>query len=230
MRVVVVRHHAIDDAGFIGDAFAARGAAMDVHLFPDDGPLPPLDGVDHIIVLGAKWSVYDEATIGAWIGDELAWLRRADQAGVPVLGICFGAQALSAALGGRVEPASRYEVGWTVIESLDPELIEAGPWLEFHGDQCLPPPDATLLARNDNGVQAFALRRNLAVQFHPEVNGAQVQRWLDDGGGPEAEKAGQDPDKLSAQTKLEEPAAAARADRLVGAALRIARSAGPTEV
>jgi GMP synthase-like glutamine amidotransferase len=226
MRVIVVRHHGIDDAGFIGDAFAARGGEIAMHLFPDDGPLPALDGVDHIIVLGAKWSVYDEATIGHWIGAELAWLRQADQGGVPVLGICFGAQALSAALGGRVTPSSRPEIGWTTIDSLDPQLVEPGPWLEFHSDQCLPPPDATLLARNDVGVQAFALRRNLAVQFHPEVDGPQLRRWLEDGGGAEAERAGVDPGKLVAQTIAEEPGSAERADRLVAAALRIAAHAG----
>jgi GMP synthase-like glutamine amidotransferase len=230
MRVIVVRHHEMDDAGFIGDAFAARDGEILVHLFPADGPLPALDGVDHVVLLGAKWSVYDQATIGDWIGDELAWLRRADQAGVPVLGICFGAQALSAALGGRVEAASRQEIGWTLVESLDPELIEAGPWMEFHGDQCLPPADARLLARNEVGVQAFSLRRNLAVQFHPEVNGAQLTRWLEDGGGAEAERAGLSPDKLIAETIAEEAGAAERADRLVAAAVRIAEAAGPARI
>jgi GMP synthase-like glutamine amidotransferase len=225
MRVLVVRHHDVDDAGFIGAAFAARGAELTVHLVPDDGPLPPLDGVDHVVVLGAKWSVYDVATIGDWIGPELSWLREADQAGVPVLGICFGAQALAAATGGRVEPAPRYEVGWTTVESLDPELVEAGPWLEFHGDQCLPPRRARLLARNEVGVQAFSVGRHLAVQFHPEVDGAQLARWLDGEGREAAQKAGQDPDHLQAQTVAEEPAAAARADRLVAAALRIAAAA-----
>ena len=48
MRVVVIRHHDVDSAGFIADAFEARGAALAVHLFPDDGPLPALDGVDHV--------------------------------------------------------------------------------------------------------------------------------------------------------------------------------------
>lgn len=226
MRVIVVHHHGIDDAGFIGRAFARRGGEIAMHLFPEDGPLPPLDGVDHVIVLGAKWSVYDEATIGDWIGDELAWLRNADQLGVPVLGICFGAQALSAALGGQVTPASRQEIGWTTVDSVDPRLIEPGPWMEFHSDQCLPPSDARVLARNDVGVQAFSLRRNLAVQFHPEVDGAQLQRWLEDGDGAEARRAGVDPDKLVAQTITEEPAAEERADRLVAAALRIAAHQG----
>ena len=96
-------------------------------------------------------SVYDDGPARAWIEEELAWLRRADEAGVPVLGICFGAQALCAALGGRVEPAARKEVGWTMIDSYDPALIPPGPWLEFHDDRCLPPPRAKILARNELG-------------------------------------------------------------------------------
>jgi GMP synthase-like glutamine amidotransferase len=224
MQVIVVRHHGIDDAGFIADAFAARGAALSVHQFPKDGPLPSLDGVEHVVVLGAAWSVYDEAKVGDWIGAELDWLSAADAARIPVLGICFGAQALSVALGGQVEAAPRREIGWFTVETLDPTLIEPGPWLEFHGDRCLPPPGARLLARTDVCVQAFSLGPHLAVQFHPEVDGDQLGRWLADGGGPEAEAAGQDPDQFVAQTRAEEPAAAQRADRLVAAALRLARA------
>ncbi len=225
MRVIVVRHHDIDDAGFIEDAFRARGAELRAHLFPADGPLPSLDGVDHVVVLGAVWSVYDDKAIGHWIEDELDWLRKADVAGVPVLGICFGAQALTAALGGQVEAAPRSEVGWTMVETLDPDVIEEGPWLEFHGDRCLPPPGARLLARTEVGVQAFSVGQHLAVQFHPEPDAAQVARWLADGGKAEAERAGQDADKLIARTAAEGPAAARRADRLVAAALRLAAGA-----
>ena len=224
MRVIVVRHHGIDDAGYIADAFAARGAELSVHLYPKGGPLPPLDGVDHVIILGAVWSVYEES-ISGWIGAELDWIRAADAAGIPVLGICFGAQSLTAALGGQVERAPRMEIGWTTVETLDPELIDEGPWLEFHGDLCLPPPGARILARNDVCVQAFSIGPHLAVQFHPEVDAAQVSRWLTEDGKAEAERAGQDPDKLMAETRAEEPYAAERADRLVAAALRVA-SAG----
>jgi GMP synthase-like glutamine amidotransferase len=223
MRVIVVRHHAVDDAGFIADAFRVRGAELAMHQFPKDGPLPSLAGVDHIVVLGAVWSVYEER-ISSWIGEELDWLRAADAALIPVLGICFGAQALTAALGGQVEAAPRSEVGWTTVEALDPALVEAGPWLEFHHDRCLPPPGARLLAQNEVCVQAFSIGPHLAVQFHPEVDGAQVSRWLADGGRAEAERAGQDPDKLIAQTEAEEEQAALRADRLVGAAVRLARA------
>jgi GMP synthase-like glutamine amidotransferase len=218
-RVVVIRHHDIDSAGFIADAFEARGASLAVHLFPGEARLPALDGVDHVVVLGAVNSVNDP---DPWIAEELAWLRAADAAGVPVLGICFGAQALAAALGGTVENAGRAEIGWVMVDTTDPELIPPGPWLEFHHDRCLPPAQATGLARNELGVQAYRLGRHLAVQFHPEVDGDQFRLWLDAGGRAEIEANGLDPDRMLAETIAEEPGAAARAGRLVDSALRLA--------
>ncbi len=226
MRVVVIRHHEEDSAGFISAAFERRGADLSSHLFPQQGPLPDLAGLAHVIVLGSTSSVYSGGPDRAWIDEDLAWLRRADAAGVPVLGICFGAQLLSAAFGGAVEQAG-WEIGWTMIDSADPGLIPPGPWLEFHHDRSLPPPQATVLARNDLGVQAFRVGRHLAVQFHPEVDGEQFGLWLDAGGRKEIDEAGHDPDRILAQTIAEEPGAKARADRLVATALRIAAETPP---
>jgi GMP synthase-like glutamine amidotransferase len=225
MRVVVIRHHEEDSAGFIGDAFEARGAEVSTHLFPREGPLPDPGGLTHIVVLGSTSSVYDAGEARAWIDGDLAWLRRADAAGVPVLGICFGAQLLATAFGGAVEPAGGEEIGWVTVDSADPGLIPPGPWMEYHHDRCLPPPEATVLAWNALGVQAFRLGRHLAVQFHPEVDGGQFKLWLEAGGRKEIEEAGLDPDRIQAQTIAEEPAAKARADRLVASALRIAAEA-----
>jgi len=173
--------------------------------------------VDHIVVLGAVSSVNDP---DPWIAAELSWLRAAEAAGVPVLGICFGAQALCAALGGRVEAMGRYEIGWVLVDPADPDVIPPGPWLEFHHDRCLPPPSATVLARNGAGVQAFRIGRHLAVQFHPEVDGPQLKRWLDAHTDQEEKSIGIDPDQFLADTIREEPAARARADRLVATAVR----------
>ena len=216
MRVVVIRHHDVDTAGFIAEAFEARGASLDVHLFPDDGPLPGSGGVDRIVVMGAVSSVNDP---DPWIAEEVVWLRAADAAGVPVLGICFGAQLLCAALGGRVEAMPGKEVGWFTVESADEDAVPAGPWLEFHEDRCLLPAGATVLARNDAAVQAFRIGRHLAVQFHPEVDGSLLKRWLDAHTDAETRQLGIDADQFLADTIREEPAARARADRLVAAAL-----------
>ena len=225
MRVVVIRHHEEDSAGFIGDAFKVPGADLSTHLFPREGPLPDLAGLAHIVMLGSTSSVYDDGEARAWIDEDLAWLRRADAAGVPILGICFGAQLLAEEFGGSVEPAGSEEIGWVTIDSVDPGLIPPGPWLEFHHDRCLPPPQARVLARNALGVQAFRLGRHLAVQFHPEVDGEQFRLWLDCGGRAQIEAAGYDPDQILAQTITEEPAARARADQLVATALRFAAGA-----
>src|SRR6266487_4087749 len=179
MRVVVIRHHDVDTAGFIADAFEARGAHLDVHLFPDDGPLPGFRGVDHIVVMGAVSSVNDP---DPWIAKE---------------------------------------IGWFTVDSADEDAVPAGPWLEFHNDRCLLPAQATVLARNEAAVQAFRIGRHFAVQFHPEVDGPQLKRWLDSMGTAEVESTGLDPDQFLADTIREEPAARARADRLVATALAI---------
>ncbi|MEP7026317.1 MAG: type 1 glutamine amidotransferase [Actinomycetota bacterium] len=222
MRVVIIRHHLEDSGGLVADAFQARGAQLSTHLIPGDDPPPALDRIDHIVMLGATCAVYDASV--PWIGGELDWLRAAGAAGVPVLGICFGAQELAVVSGGQVAQSPRAEVGWITVDSLDPGLIPGGPWLEFHNDRCTLPASATLLARTELAVQAFSVGRNLAVQFHPEVAGAQLELWLNAGGRQEALKAGVDPDRLLAQTFAQEPAARRRADQLVETALSLANA------
>jgi hypothetical protein len=60
------------------------------------------------------------------------------------------------------------------------------------------------------------------VQFHPEVDGAQLSLWLEAGGRTEALKEGHDPDALLAETFAQEAASRERADTLVAAAVLIA--------
>ena len=142
---------------------------------------------------------------------------------MPVLGICFGAQALAAALGGGVEAAARKEVGWTVIDYVDPGLIPPGPgWSSTAtGASCRRRPGCWPAMTWGRRRSAWA--PHLAVQFHPEVDGAQLKLWLDAGGREEAIRAGHDPDKLLAETIAQEPASRDRADRLVTTAIRIAQ-------
>jgi GMP synthase-like glutamine amidotransferase len=135
-------------------------------------PLPGPEAVSGAVVLGATPAVFDPAV--AWVAGELDWLRRADAAALPVLGICFGAQALTAALGGQVRAAARPEIGWIDIGTAP---FAPGPWLAWHRDITEPPPGARRLAANDVCVQAFELGPHLAVQFHPEVTAEIVEAW-----------------------------------------------------
>jgi GMP synthase-like glutamine amidotransferase len=107
----------------------------------------------------------------------IEWVRAADVADVPVLGICFGAQALAAALGGSVRKLEKPEVGWVTVTSNDAERVPGGPWLAWHEDGFTLPPLAYELAANAFGSQAFCHRHHLGVQFHPEVTAAIVAGW-----------------------------------------------------
>ncbi|MFB4313811.1 type 1 glutamine amidotransferase [Actinomadura sp. 21ATH] len=187
MRALVIEHDPMCPAGTVGDRLVQRGFELvPLTVVPAerrDRPgvertFPGTAGWDLIAALGAPWSVDDEAAIGPWIGAELAFLRAAHEAGTPVLGICFGGQALATALGGGVERAPRVEIGWTGFETAEPELVAPGPWFEFHTDRWSPPPGAVEIARNDVGPQAFRIGRSLAVQFHPEVTLPVMEAWL----------------------------------------------------
>lgn len=115
----------------------------------------------------------------AWVEAEVAFLRAAVASGVPVLGLCFGGQALAAAAGGSVAPADPPEVGWIEIETSDPDRIPAGPWLHFHYDQLELPEGAKELARSPAGTAAFELGPHLGLQFHPETTPEIADDWAD---------------------------------------------------
>src|SRR5436190_639047 len=99
-------------------------------------------------------------------------------AGVPVLGICYGMQLMTDALGGEVAPAPHREYGHAVIR-IEPEapiLASVGPELRVwasHGDFVKRAPSGfTVTATSVNApVAAMAdeARRFYALLFHPEV-------------------------------------------------------------
>jgi GMP synthase-like glutamine amidotransferase len=214
-RALFLRHHTEDDPGLVGAALERRGFVVEVTLVDDDASRVELDDVEVLGILGSKWSVYDHDRVGAWLDVELDAIREADRRDIAVLGICFGAQALCVAMGGRVVPAPTMELGWIELEGAPLAGLPEGPWFQFHTDQCLPPDEASVLARNDVCVQAFRLGRHLGVQFHPELDAGQLSRWFAAGAGEVAASAGSAPAELLARTAALEGSAADRVDRLV---------------
>jgi len=219
MRALHLHHDANSLPGLIGEVLADRDVEAVSHQVceipgsPIGSPeFPDPQEFDLIVVYGSRWSVYDD-DVAHWVVPELELLRRADGAGVPVLGLCFGGQMLSAAHGGLVAAADRPEIGWHRVQSHVPD-IEPGPWLQWHFDIFTVPEGAEELAVSPSGPQAFRLRRNLGLQFHPEADRAVIEAWFaDDIDQIQAFEI--DPDELLVQADRERPAARARAERLV---------------
>jgi len=171
----VIQHDDDGPPALLDEWARRRGVQMTVFHMRRSPKLPDPAAFEFAIVLGSVAHVGDRAE--AWVADEIAWLRSADDQSLPVLGICFGAQVLAAALGGAVRAAPRPEIGWISVSSDAPDLIGPGPWYSWHSDVIELPPAASELARNEFCPQAYAIGPHLAVQFHPEVTAALAGAW-----------------------------------------------------
>ena len=232
MRVLFMQHDAFSPPTLVSERFADHGFEVVEELIVGaeqyDTPgevsyqFPDPTAFDVIVPMGSPWGAWDDAAIGEWLLPELEWLKQADAVGVPVLGICFGGQLLARAHGGSVGRAPDCEIGWTSLWSDDESLIPPGPWFSFHYDRWELPPGAHEIARTSRASQAFTLRKNLALQFHPELTADMLAGWCGSpGGGRELIiKDGQDPEVLLAFTRAEEAKSRSRAHALVDSFLR----------
>ena len=195
MRALVIEHDPDVPAGLVEEWLSERGAELEVWRIATDDREPDPGAYDLVVTLGSETAAYDDTV--PWVGREQRALRDALAADVPVLGICFGSQSLARALGGRAMRAERSEIGWIEIDSHEPSLVPAGPWLQWHHDTFTAPAGATVLAHSPAGPQAYTIGRSMGVQFHPEVTPEIVDRWVAGGRG-ELEREGVDPDRLAA--------------------------------
>lgn len=217
MRVVVLANRADPEPGHVGDALLARGARLQPAWRESPEPLPAVTDVDLVLSLGSAWSVYWDH-VGPWVDRESAFLRAAVDAGVPVLGLCYGAQVLAHALGGTVEPGPRPEMGWFPVESDRPDALPPGPYAQWHVDRFVPPPGAVELARSPVGPQAYAVGSALGLQFHPEATPQMLARWVSEGAADLAAR-GVDGPAFLAEAHERDPAARERAGLIVSAFL-----------
>ena len=162
--------------GSLGRAFERHGHGIRVASFTG-GERPPrvVRGTRMMVVMGSLDSVLDPEV--AWLDEEVRYLGQVIDRGIPVLGVCFGAQLLAAILGGRVERAPVPEAGFVEVSSADPSRIPSGRWYAFHHDRIVPPCDSEVLATSTACVQAFRHGPHLGVQFHPEVTADTLQAW-----------------------------------------------------
>jgi GMP synthase-like glutamine amidotransferase len=168
---LILRHGEDGPEGLLGEWLDERGIAYVVHDIAS-GPAPPLGAPAFVASLGSEESVRDGGL--EWVEAELGLLRDAVAAEVPVLGLCFGGQALALALGGEVAPARSPQIGWFELAG---DGVPRGPWFHWHYEQLGVPPGATPLAESPVGPAAFEIGPHLGVQFHPEVTLDVITAW-----------------------------------------------------
>ncbi|WP_158092115.1 MULTISPECIES: type 1 glutamine amidotransferase [Pseudonocardia] len=214
---LVIGHDHVAGLGLLGPALAAHGyrpewvtvVPAERYTTPDvDVVFPDPRSRDLVVTLGAPWP---RELIRGWAAAEARFLRRAHDAGVPVLAICFGAQLLAETLGGTTRPLGRARIGWHRVRPLAVGL-PPGPWFSWNAEQLVPPPGATILADGAVGCEGFRIGRSVGLQFHPEMDPGLLDRWLTLG-VPD----GLDADRLRSDTAHRHARAAAQVGQLITA-------------
>ena len=198
-RAAVIQHEAVETLGgnFTKVLEEAGFRLLPVPLYraaPAFERLDPPDlaEVDLIVALGGPMSANDDLPA---LRQEMDYLRAAATGSppTPVLGICLGAQLLSRAMGGEVQPTGGYQFGLRKIDvtaagAADPVFREIAVPLvpTLHGERFTVPDGGTLLAegtmlRRDGAWVRFpmALRYGLSYgfQFEPQLTLDELRVW-----------------------------------------------------
>jgi GMP synthase-like glutamine amidotransferase len=182
--ILIFRHVACEGPGYLGTFLEARGVAYRVVAVDAGEPVPAAPEAPALVFMGGPMSVNDPLP---WVEAELALIRRAVDAGVPVLGHCLGGQLISKALGAPVGPNPVKEIGWHPVTWAPgpgaaawrgdlPETQEAFHW---HGETFALPAGADLLLSSGHCPhQAYAIGTGvLALQCHVEMLPDMVREW-----------------------------------------------------
>ncbi|MGH2634678.1 MAG: type 1 glutamine amidotransferase [Actinomycetota bacterium] len=202
LRALIVQHEDPTPPGLVTEWLNAHEAEVDaLRIDLEDREVEPA-AYDLVVSLGSEFAAYDDTR--TFVPREVRLMRKAVDADVPVLGLCFGGQLLARVLGGEVFQGSDSEIGWLPVRSRDPELVPEGPWFQWHFDTFTAPPGAKVIAETDAGPQAFVAGRSLGLQFHPEVTPEIMDDWVRVY-RHELDAEGVDPDALLEETRRRAP-------------------------
>jgi GMP synthase (glutamine-hydrolysing) len=178
--VLVIKNDAKEGAGQLGSLLYARG--VDQKVLPGwEADYASISSSDYsgLVVLGGAQSAYETDTY-PYLSDEISLIQSFVDAGLPVIGLCLGAQLLATALGGEVRQNANKELGWHDIHlnanSLADPLMEGHPEnasaFHFHGDYFTTPPGCVSLASSEiTQCQLFRYKENVyGFQYHVEVD------------------------------------------------------------
>ncbi|MCH2136185.1 MAG: type 1 glutamine amidotransferase [Phycisphaerales bacterium] len=225
MPIVILEHTCISRANRLSDVLTRYGHRLDHRRVHKGDPIPTnVDGMDGLVIMGSPDRLTDGSAAHADAEMDLA--RLAHEAGLPVLGICFGAQVLAQSLGGTLGPleggvrVGMHDITLTPAGRDDP-LLAGLPWtmscLHWNRDVATSlPPDAVLLASGPaSDVQAWRLgTRTYAVQFHPEMHPGVIDAIISED-RPDLDEAGTDGPTVRAQVAQAWPTYERLSERLM---------------
>jgi GMP synthase-like glutamine amidotransferase len=219
MRIHVVADAADKDGGYVTERLVQRGGEI-VELDRDDLPKHDTIGAsDLLLLLGSDKSAHEPKWAES-VTAEIRFVRASLAAGIPVMGICYGAQLMARALGGTSWRADGPELGWARVDTTDHVLCPEGPWGQMHSDVFAPGPTTRVIGTSWRGPQCIVDdswgARAIGWQFHPEVTPTTYERWVRDSYYGDA---GVDPKDLIRQAHAHAPAARNRAHALTDSAL-----------
>jgi GMP synthase-like glutamine amidotransferase len=183
---VVAQHAPHEGPGLLADVLSDAGVDARIVRLDLADALPAPGDLGGVVVMGGAMGVNDTAVF-PWLETERQWIAQAVRVGIPVLGVCLGAQQLAAALGASVTTGPEPEVGVGVVALTadgrdDPVLGPEGESvavIQWHGDTFEIPDGAVQLATGDRYPnQAFRYGRvAYGLQFHIEVDDAMTEAW-----------------------------------------------------
>lgn len=192
-HLLVLRHGPLTGPDLLQPPLDGRAEQLPwvEHDLTADPTVPGLDEVAGVLVLGGRMGVHDD---DPWLEPERALLLEAIADGVPVFGICLGAQQLGLALGGTVESLPATNISLPALRRTgagsEHEVLagwpDGAPAVFHHDDAVTTLPDgASVLLEGAAGITAAwcdATDTAIAVQFHPEVSPAHVRSWEEERG------------------------------------------------
>jgi GMP synthase-like glutamine amidotransferase len=180
----IFRHVECEGPGYLATVLARHDIPWRLVAIDADAAVPgSIDGCAGLVFMGGPMSVNDPLP---WIEAELALIRQAQAAGLPVLGHCLGGQLISRALGGAVTRNPVKEIGWHTVRRIDsaaardwlgnaPDAMELFHW---HGETFSIPAGAECILESAHCAhQAFVAGNTLALQCHVEMEAPMVGEW-----------------------------------------------------
>jgi GMP synthase (glutamine-hydrolysing) len=220
---LIIRHVPYEGVAAFRAPIEAAGYEVD-RIDVSDPRFSTLELIEHdlLIMMGGPMGVYEQDRY-PWIPCQLRRLARRLEANRPTLGVCFGAQMMAEAMGGKVFAGHASEVGFhpVTLHGSGPysplrHLAEV-PVLHWHGDTFALPGDVELLASSPlYDHQAFRRGNNiLALQFHAEMGlDPRFEAWIE-GGEQAMARAGTTEARLRADHARLGPAAVAAGQAMI---------------